>query len=121
MHILGDGAQRKSYLDVSDCIAAIMSRLGNAGGFEIFNLGVDSYCTVNDSVGWICERLGVDPERTYGGGDRGWVGDNPFIFLDTAKIRATGWEPRWSIREAVERTVDYLVANPAIVDQLERQ
>ena len=25
----------------------------------------------------------------------GWVGDNPFIFLDTAKIRATGWKPAW--------------------------
>ena len=87
----------------------------------IFNLGVDDYCTVNDSVGWICERLGVEPERTYGGGDRGWVGDNPFIFLDTEKIRATGWEPQWTIREAVERTVDYLVANPGIVEGLERR
>jgi len=116
LHILGDGLQRKSYLEVGDCVGAIMGRLGEARGFDIFNLGVDDYCTVNDSVGWISKRLGVEPERTYGGGDRGWVGDNPFIFLDTAKIRATGWEPRWSIREAVERTVDYLVANPEIVE-----
>jgi UDP-glucose 4-epimerase len=120
LHILGDGLQRKSYLEVGDCVGAIMGRLGRASGFDIFNLGVDDYCTVNDSVGWISKRLGVEPERTYGGGDRGWVGDNPFIFLDTAKIRATGWEPRWSIREAVEHTVDYLVANPEIVDALKR-
>ncbi|MGO9877209.1 MAG: NAD-dependent epimerase/dehydratase family protein [Acidimicrobiia bacterium] len=120
LHILGDGTQRKSYLEVGDCVAAIMGRLGHADEFEVFNLGVDGYCTVNDSVGWICERLGVEPELTYGGGDRGWVGDNPFIFLDTTKIRATGWRPRWSIRDAVEHTVDYLVANPAIVAGLER-
>jgi UDP-glucose 4-epimerase len=118
LHILGDGLQRKSYLEVDDCVAAIMGRLGNARGFEIFNLGVDDYCTVNDSVGWISKRLGVEPQRSYGGGDRGWVGDNPFIFLDTEKIRATGWKPQWSIRESVERTVDYLVANPEIVAAL---
>ena len=120
LHILGDGSQRKSYLEVGDCIAAISGRLGHAAGFEVFNLGVDDYCTVNDSAGWISERLGVEPKRTYGGGERGWVGDNPFIFLDTGKIRATGWESRWSIRDAVERTVDFLVAHPEIVAGVER-
>ena len=41
-----------------------------------------------DSIGWITERLGLEPELDFGGGDRGWVGDNPFIFLDTSRIRA---------------------------------
>jgi UDP-glucose 4-epimerase len=120
LHILGDGTQRKSYLEVGDCVGAIMGRLGRAEGFSVFNLGVDNYCTVKDSVGWICKRLGVEPTLSFGGGDRGWVGDNPFIFLDTAKIRATGWQPRWSIQEAVERTVDFLVSNPSVVAALER-
>ena len=44
----------------------------------IFNLGVDNYCQVNDSIGWICEELGFKPELHYSGGDRGWIGDNPF-------------------------------------------
>ena len=120
LHVLGDGKQRKSYLEVGDCVAAIMGRLGRAEHFDVFNLGVDDYCTVDESATWICERLGLEPKRTYAGGDRGWIGDNPFIFLDTAKIRATGWEPAWSIRQAVERTVDYLVENPAIVAALDR-
>jgi UDP-glucose 4-epimerase len=109
LHILGDGKQRKSYLEVTDCVDAMVGRLGKARGFEVFNLGTPDYCTVDESAGWICERLGVDPRRTYSGGRRGWVGDNPFIFLDTARIEATGWMPRFTIREAVERTVDYLV------------
>ena len=109
LHILGDGKQRKSYLEVTDCVDAMVGRLGKAHGFEVFNLGTADYCTVDESAGWICERLGVDPRRTYSGGRRGWVGDNPFIFLDTARIEATGWMPRFTIREAVERTVDYLV------------
>ena len=109
LHILGDGQQRKSYLDVTDCVAAIVGRLGRARGFEVFNLGAPDYCTVDESAGWICERLGLGPRRTYSGGRRGWVGDSPFIFLDTSRIEGTGWHPRFTIREAVERTVDYLV------------
>jgi UDP-glucose 4-epimerase len=114
--VLGDGTQRKSYLEVSDCVSAILSRLDAGPGLETFNLGCDEYCTVRDSVGWIAQRLGLSPDVQYLGGDRGWVGDNPFIFLDTTKIRATGWQPIHSIRQAVERTVDYLVANPWLID-----
>jgi nucleoside-diphosphate-sugar epimerase len=49
--------------------------------------GTDAYCEVNDSVGWICEALGIAPARTYTGGDRAWLGDNPFILLDYTRPR----------------------------------
>ena len=55
---------------------------------------------------------GVAPALDYTGGERGWIGDSPFIFLDTAKIRALGWTPKLTIREGVVRTLDYLRANP---------
>lgn len=119
LRVLGNGRQRKSYLEVSDCVAAISSRLDHDPGFEVFNLGVDQYCTVTDSIEWITARLGVSPQLELGESDRGWVGDNPFIFLDTSRIRATGWQPRYTIREAVERTVDFLVDNPWLVDNHE--
>jgi UDP-glucose 4-epimerase len=109
--VLGDGSQRKSYLHVADCVHAVQSRLPHDPRFELFNLGVDAYCTVRDSIGWITKRLGLMPKLRFGGGDRGWIGDNPFIFLDTARIRSTGWTPSYNIREAVESTVDYLAAN----------
>jgi UDP-glucose 4-epimerase len=51
----------------------------------------------------------------YGGGDRGWIGDNPFLYLDTARIRATGWRPKVTIRDGVLKTVEYLRANPNLV------
>jgi UDP-glucose 4-epimerase len=59
-------------------------------------------------VGVITQYLGVNPELSYTGGERGWIGDSPFIFLDTRRIRATGWKPKVTIRQAVERTVAYL-------------
>ncbi len=117
LHILGNGKQRKSYLYVGDCIDAILTALDKAEGrFNVFNLGTDEYCEVNDSAGWICARLGVSPQFTYSGGDRGWVGDNPFILLDTQRIRSLGWRPKWSIKQSVEKTVDWLAANKWVFD-----
>jgi UDP-glucose 4-epimerase len=110
--VLGDGSQKKSYLDVDDCVAAMISRLGSTSPFEVLNLGADEYCTVRDSIGWICKRMDVKPQLAFTGGDRGWIGDNPFIFLDTTRLRATGWAEQRGIRAAVERTVDYLLDNP---------
>lgn len=110
--VLGNGKQRKSYLYVQDCIDAILLAMDKAEAkVNIFNLGVDGYCEVNDSIGWICETLGVTPELQYSGGDRGWIGDNPFIFLETTRIQALGWKPKYTIREGVLKTVRYLQDN----------
>ncbi len=112
LRVLGNGRQRKSYLHVQDCIDAILLAMKKTQQrVSIFNLGVDAYCELNDSIGWICRTLGVSPELEYSGGDRGWIGDNPFIFLDTAKIRALGWRPNHSIEEGVVKTVEFLRAN----------
>jgi UDP-glucose 4-epimerase len=118
LHVLGNGRQRKSYLYVHDCVDAMLLAIEKAQGkVNIFNLGTDEYCEVNDSIRWITEHLGLRPRLIYSGGDRGWIGDNPFIFLDCSRMRALGWRPRLGIREAVIRTLDYLVANPFLLER----
>ena len=115
LDVLGDGKQRKSYLYVQDCIDAILLAIEKADSrVNIYNLGTDEYCTVDDSIAWICGHLGLTPKRRYDGRDRGWVGDNPFIFLDCSAIRSLGWRPKLSIREAVIRTVAYLQDSSAV-------
>jgi len=112
LYILGDGQQRKSYLYIQDCLDAVLITIEKAGDqVNIFNLGVDGYCQVNDSVSWICEELGRTPELEYAGGERGWIGDNPLIHLDTAKIQSLGWQPKYDIRQGVIKTVQYLQHN----------
>lgn len=117
LRVLGDGTQRKSYLYVHDCIDAMLLALRTCEAkFNVFNLGTDEYCSVTNSIGWITEKLGIKPELQFTGGDRGWIGDNPFIFLETSRMRALGWKPKLTIREGVERTVDYLLANPWVLE-----
>jgi UDP-glucose 4-epimerase len=110
LHILGDGHQRKSYLYVQDCISAVLLALDKAPDqpVNIFNLGTDEYCEIKDSAAWICERLGIKPAFTFEGGQRGWIGDSPFIFLDTTRIKSLGWKASLNIRQSVEKTVDFL-------------
>jgi UDP-glucose 4-epimerase len=109
IEVLGNGQQRKSYLYVQDCIDGMLCAVqSEPSRFSIFNLGTDEYCTVDRSLDWICETLSVNPRREYTGGDRGWVGDSPFIYLDCTRIRSIGWAPTLSIREGVVRTLNFL-------------
>jgi len=116
LRVLGDGRQRKSYLYVQDCIDAMLLAIDRSQErVNIYNLGTDEHCEVNESVRWVCESLGAAPVIHYTGGDRGWIGDSPFIFLDTRRIRALGWRPKLTIREGVFRTLDYLSAHPELL------
>ena len=112
LEVLGNGKQRKSYLYVQDCIDAMFLALNKSKQkINIFNLGTNEYCEVRDSIKWICEELNVNPELQFSKEDRGWIGDNPFIFLDTKKITNLGWKPKLSIKEGVIKTIKYLKQN----------
>lgn len=117
LRVLGDGKQRKSYLYVQDCVDALLhvTRAHTARDAkhrtQVYNLGTAEYVQVNDSIGYICSALGLKPKLEYTGGDRGWIGDNPFIFLDTKKIQATGWKPKLTIEQGIIRTLRWLEGN----------
>jgi UDP-glucose 4-epimerase len=117
LRVLGNGKQRKSYLYVHDCISAILMAIDKATDpVSVFNLGADEYCEVNESIGWITGHLGLDPVRQYSGGERGWIGDSPFIFLDAGRMRSLGWKPALSIREGIIKTLDYLRENTWLLE-----
>ncbi|HUX49957.1 MAG TPA: NAD-dependent epimerase/dehydratase family protein [Spirochaetia bacterium] len=117
LKVLGNGTQRKSYLYVQDCIDAILHALDKATErVNIFNLGTDEYVQVNDSIAAICKELGVTPKLEYSGGDRGWIGDNPFILLDCSRIRALGWKPKFTINESIIKTVRFIDQNRWVFD-----
>ena len=117
LKVLGDGTQRKSYLYVQDCLGAMLHVM-NAGlaqkakhHVEVFNLGTDEFVQVNNSIRYICAHLGVQPRLEYSGGDRGWIGDNPFIFLEAKKVKGTGWRTSLTIEQSIIRTLQWLQQN----------
>ena len=112
LHVLGDGNQKKSYLHINDCIEAIYKGMKYFNKkINIINLGTNEYINVKKSIQNICKVLKLKPKIIYKGGKRGWIGDNPFIFLDTKKIRSSGWKPKYSIDESVRATTKFLIKN----------
>ena len=87
------------------CNAFIFKKSNNL--VNIFNLGLDEYITVNQSIKYIVKYLKLKPRIIYAGGARGWVGDSPKIHLDINKIRKIGWKPKKNIEQSVVETLEY--------------
>ena len=112
LKVLGNGNQKKSYLNINDCILAIYkSLLIFKKKINIINLGTNEYSNVKNSIRIISKTMNVKPKLIFGKSNRGWVGDNPFIFLDTKKIRSTGWKPKFTINQSIAITTKYLLKN----------
>ena len=120
LHILGNGKQRKSYLYIHDCLNAMFKAVEVApSAVNVLNLGTDEHVEVNDSVDLITDHLGLTPERSYAGGERGWIGDSPFIFLQCDRMRSLGWQPGHSIRDGILKTLKWLEKNHWVLEARE--
>ena len=113
LEILGDGNQRKSYLYIDDIMAGIDCVLAKCHNqddsfFEVYHIGNKEYCTVRESALAICEELQVSPDFEFTGGTRGWIGDSPFVHLDTKKIEKLGWQPQVNVLDAIKLTAKWL-------------
>ena len=112
LSVLGNGKQKKSYLNIKACLSAIMiAILKSPKKVNIYNLGTNQFSTVSNSVNQITKRLSLKPKINYKGGKRGWPGDVPTIYLNTRKIRKLGWKPKYTINESIIETLEFLIKN----------
>ena len=121
LHVLGNGHQQKSYIYIQDCILGMMIGLEKADNkINIFNLGTEESIEVLDSIEVIKEFMNVQPEIITQNSIRGWVGDNPLILLDINKIKSLGWMPKLSIRNGIQKTLEWLENNKWFFEDLEK-
>ncbi len=105
LEILGDGRQRKDYLCVKDCVDGMM--LGyrkSSQKVNIFNLGLEEQTTVDRLSDIVIEEAGLKVRKKYTGGVRGWIGDNPIVYLSINKMQGLGWKPAISPEDAIRLT-----------------
>ena len=101
---------------MQDCIDGIIHAIQNCNEkINFINLGTNEYVTVKQSISVICDVLKLNPELIFSGGKRGWVGDNPFIWLDCNKINSKGWVPKLSINQSIQKTVNWIKKNEWII------
>lgn len=105
--ILGDGRQKKSYIHVEDTVEGIIHAWKSE--HQVFNIGNHESTSVDRIAEIVSEEMGINPEFSYTGGDRGWTGDVPEMRLSIEKLRSEGWEPSLSSDESVRKTVRELI------------
>jgi UDP-glucose 4-epimerase len=110
LQILGDGRQEKSYLHIEDCVDALLFVVEHADdAMNTYNLGTRTTTSVDRIAAIVADELGVEPDREYTGGRRGWTGDVPKMRLSIEKLSALGWEPERSSDEAVRQATRELI------------
>jgi len=126
--VLGDGKQRKPYLNVTDVVNGIFYAVQRAKGRKnIVNLGHDKFMNVLDLAEIVIAELGLKGVRYLTpAGERGWLGDSPFVHLDASKLKALGWQPQVSIEQGIRDTVRYYTvrypqAHPKVLGSVGRR
>ena len=79
-------------------------------------MGNQEYIEVSQSARIIIAQMGLTAEIEYTGGRQGWVGDNPFVFLDVRKMQSEGWTPKNNIKDSVRETVDWINDNEWVME-----
>lgn len=117
LEVLGDGNQKKSYLDVRDGVEGVFTAVDRCLARKgVFNLGHDDIMNVLDLAAIVTAEMGLsDVSLRLVGGKRGWLGDSPFVHVDTSRIKALGWRPRIPIAEGIRATVRHLLQNPGLL------
>ena len=112
LSILGDGTQSKSYIHVEDVLKAMrLIERNHLAGYSYYNVATLDSITVTEIADLVCQVLGLTQVHyLYSGGNRGWKGDVPVIRMNSSKIRALGWENRYSTREAIYLSVSSMYA-----------
>jgi UDP-glucose 4-epimerase len=113
LQVLGDGNQDKSYVFVDDIVSAVLGCEDlELPSFEVYNISVNDSLTVNEIAVLAINALGLEignVKLNYTGGTRGWRADVPVVRLDSKKIRGTGWNPQYTSREAMIKSLRSMV------------
>jgi len=109
LEILGNGKQSKDYLNVKDCVDGIV--LGyekSSNRVNIFNLGLQEQTTVDELSDIVIQEMGLSKvKKKYTGGERGWIGDNPVVFLAIKKMKDLGWKPKMLPADTIRLTAKW--------------
>jgi UDP-glucose 4-epimerase len=113
LEILGSGKQKKSYLEVKDCVRAMMHCVQYSDGqINVFNIGSEDCVDVTEIANIVAAQMGLaDVRYRYKGGvdGRGWKGDVKVMQLCIEKIKKLGWTLQSGSARAIEAAVKALL------------
>ena len=111
LEVLGNGLQEKSYMEVGDCVDAILHVIDNTSErINLYNLGSNDTCSVRNIAAIVVRETKCDGASIeYTGGDRGWAGDIPKAMLAINRLKELGFKVNYDSEEAVAYTARVLI------------
>ena len=108
LEILGDGRQTKSYLEVHECVRAMLYAVEHAKGtYNVLNIGSEDWIDVTGIADIVVATLGLSKvDYRFTGGERGWVGDVPRMLLSIDRLKALGWKPVMGSQASVKAAAE---------------
>jgi len=107
LEVLGDGAQEKPYLHVSELVEAMLFLFQHSKErLNYYNIAPEiGASTVRFIAEAVVRAAAPGASIRYTGGSRGWVGDVPKFRYSTEKLKAAGWSPKLTSDQAVELAI----------------
>jgi GDP-L-fucose synthase len=106
--VWGTGKPRREFLHVDDLASACLLLLEKYDSPEIINVGCGEDISIRELAELICEVIGFDGELAW---DTTKPDGTPRKLLDVTKLHALGWKPVITLRDGIQRTYDWFVAN----------
>ena len=105
--MLGDGTRKKYISMYPSYISHASYKTSAHHGFSYFNIGPeDDGISVKDIAEHTVKRVSPGVKITYQTSSKGWVGDVPRFSYSVEKLKALGWEAKYSSTDAVVRAID---------------
>ena len=120
LEVLGNGRQEKSYMEVGDCVDAILHVMSISDApLNLYNLGSHDTASVRRIAEIVVETTGChDASIEYTGGDRGWAGDIPRAMLGIEKMLSTGFDVRYNSEDAIRHTALALIEEIGLHEEM---
>ena len=109
--LYGSGEQERDYTHVSDHCAGVELALDKGEPGAVYNIGAGNHMRNIDLAKLILKELGKPESLIAHVRDR--EGHDVRYAIDSTKLRALGWSPKYDARAAVLDAVRWYVANPA--------
>jgi GDP-L-fucose synthase len=108
--IWGTGTPRREFLHVDDAASALVHLMKVYSDAEHVNVGTGADITIMELAKLVCEVVGFDGAIVT---DSSKPDGTPRKLLDISKLRATGWRPRYGLREGLTDSYRWFQSNEA--------
>lgn len=106
--IWGTGTPLREFLHVDDLASAVEFLLINYDDAETINIGSGTEVTITELARLIAEAVGFDGEVSQ---DNSKPDGTPRRLLDSSRLHAMGWSPKWELRDGIADAYRWFVEN----------